>query len=157
VSKVGSSAIVLAEPHLPTLLFSTLLFYTVGKLDDALTNYQKALTIFQTIFKSKDHINIGSMHYNIALVKQQQLSQESPSSNDNNDNKNETLKNEARYNFQTAYNIWKQALGPDHPQTKMAEQAIEQLEDSNSTFFDTNVAAPGADAEKEEEEKKEEN
>ncbi|CAB9514379.1 Involved in proper cytoplasmic distribution of mitochondria (By similarity) [Seminavis robusta] len=81
-----------------------------GKLDDALTVYRAALNIFQKTL-SEDHVFTGSIHYNIGLVLQQQS------------NKNE----ESKESYQRAYDIWRAALGPEHGQTIMAEQAMDQL------------------------------
>jgi len=87
-----------------------------GKLEDALTVYQAALSIFKKAL-SKDHVFTGSIHYNIGLVLQQQV-----------DVQNNVQKSISSY--REAYEIWEKALGPDHPQTKLAESAIEQLQQS---------------------------
>jgi tetratricopeptide (TPR) repeat protein len=81
-----------------------------GKLDDALTVYKAALSIFKKVL-SKDHVFTGSIHYNIGLVLQQQM------------NKTE----EARESYQQAYNIWRASFGPEHAQTQLAEQAMDHL------------------------------
>ena len=81
-----------------------------GKLEEALTVYKAALSIFEKVL-SKDHVFTGSIRYNIGLVHQQQ-----------------NQKDDALESYRAAYEIWQKALGEEHPQTQLAVKSIEQLE-----------------------------
>jgi tetratricopeptide (TPR) repeat protein len=85
------------------------------RFEDALTVYDAALEVLRRFFgiqeneKEDSHPHFGTVHFNKGWVYHETGDAE-----------------QAKAEFTLSYEIWEKTLGPDHPQTKEAEQQLTQ-------------------------------